>query len=191
MTSKAVLPGSASKSRARRSIALPSLRELVRGLLDRILGHDFFIAYAHKDGDTFPKILHDGLTHLGYKTFLDEAGGYTGGAEITRGTARFAGNARRLIVIAGPAALASRWVVAETLASQLRNRVQIIIEDEARSFESAPADSRIKRHLLLLAASIITIHQHCFWWAFGGGLSNFQIPLKPLAHFAEMAARWR
>ena len=124
-----------------------SWRLLIERILDRLLGHDFFIAYGHGDGGTFPHKLCEGLSSQRFTVFLDKSGGYRGGDRIDRGTQQFAGNARRLIVVAGPRALASDWVRKEVQISQKRRRVQIVIDDEQRSFETTPYENALK-HLL-------------------------------------------
>ena len=124
-----------------------SLRAVIRRVLDRVLGHDFFVAYGHLDGTDFPRKLYQALKDQRFSVFLDEAGGYHGGAEIDRGTQRFAGNARRLIIVAGPAALESSWVLEEVAASQRRRRDQIVIDDPDQTFQNAPPDHRFKKLL--------------------------------------------
>jgi TIR domain len=120
---------------------------LIQRILDRLLGHDFFIAYGHGDGDVFPKRLHQALKSQRFSVFLDEVGGYRGGDRIDRGTQRFAGNARRLIIVAGPHALESEWVFSEIQVNQMRARTQVVIDDQARTFETAGDDHRLKQVL--------------------------------------------
>jgi type II secretory pathway pseudopilin PulG len=122
-------------------------KHLIERMLDRLLGHDFFIAYGHDDGSSFPKQLHEGLRTQRFSVFLDEAGGYHGGDPIDRGTERFAGNARRLIVVAGPHAVLSDWALKEVLNSQARGRVQIVIDDPQQTLENAPTDQVLKKLL--------------------------------------------
>ena len=113
-------------------------------LLDRMFGHDFFVTYGHEDSGTFAADLTVILRDSRFSVFLDEDGGYYGGDLIDEGTQRFAGNARRLLVLAGPDALQSDWVLKEVTASQRKRRVQVVIDDPDRSMERAPVENPLK-----------------------------------------------
>lgn len=122
-------------------------RAYIQETLDRVLGHDFFIAHGHADEDSFPERLFLALKSQGFSVFLDKQGGYHGGDELEKGTRRFASNARRLVVISGRHALSSRWVRDEIGASQSRNRVQIVVDDPEASFATVSANNPIKKRL--------------------------------------------
>jgi len=95
---------------------------------DFLFGYDFFISYAHKDGTQYPRLLHDRLEALGYRTFLDVQG-YTGGDDLRTGTRRRIGMSKKLLLLARPHALSeSRWVQLELQHFIELDRSPIVIE---------------------------------------------------------------
>jgi hypothetical protein len=104
---------------------------------DFLFGYDFFISYAHRDGTQYPRMLHDQLEALGYRTFLD-VHGYTGGDDLRTGSRRRIGMSKRLILLARPhALLSSRWVELELQHFIALRRSPIVIEFPAAAL--APA----------------------------------------------------
>jgi len=95
--------------------------------LDRILGFDFFISYAHADAPGYAEQLNEHLRGKRFKPFLDKQV-YVAGDDLNKETLRRVQASSKLIVIIGPRALESRWVLEEVKAAIAANRPVIAID---------------------------------------------------------------
>ncbi len=96
-------------------------------LLDRILGFDFFISYAHADIPEYAEQLVALLRSRGFKAFLDKEV-YVAGDELHTATPRRIKASSKLVVLVGPQALNSNWVLQEVEAAIRANRPVIAID---------------------------------------------------------------
>lgn len=96
-------------------------------LFDRVLGYDFFISYAHADLPGYAEQLHDRLRARGFKPFLDKQE-YVAGDDLNTATLRRVRASSKLVVIAGPQALTSHWVLQEVEAAMDAQRPVIAID---------------------------------------------------------------
>ena len=85
-------------------------------LFDRILGFDFFISYSHADAQSYAERLNQALLGAGFKAFLDNEV-YVAGDDLNTETLRRVRSSSKLIVVVGPGALRSPWVLAEVQAA--------------------------------------------------------------------------
>jgi len=76
-----------------------SRASLVRRTADFFFGFDFFLSYAHSDGNRYPRALAAALEKRGFKVFLDERE-YPAGEDLRIGTRRMVGQSRYLVLIA-------------------------------------------------------------------------------------------
>ena len=100
---------------------------LVPRLFDRVLGYDFFISYAHADAPGYAESLNTQLTALGFKAFLDKHE-YVAGDDLNEATLRRVRASSKLLVIVGPKALNSHWVLQEVEAAIQAERPIIAID---------------------------------------------------------------
>ena len=112
-----------SPARAAQSPPSPT----VTRLFDRLLGYDFFISYAHADLPGYAEQLHDQLRGRGFNPFLDKQV-YVAGDDLNTATLRRVRASSKLIVIVGPQALDSHWVLQEVEAAVEAQRPVIAID---------------------------------------------------------------
>lgn len=114
----------------------------VTRVFDRLLGFDFFLSYAHADLPGYAEQLHDQLRARGFSAFLDKQV-YVAGDDLNTATLRRVRASSKLIVIVGPQALDSHWVLQEVEAAIEARRPVIAIDLlgdlSARENESALA----------------------------------------------------
>ncbi len=96
-------------------------------LFDRVLGYDFFISYAHADSPGYAEQLDSALGRAGFKAFLDKQV-YVAGDDLNTATLRRVRASSKLVVIVGPAALQSHWVLQEVEAALAAQRPVIAID---------------------------------------------------------------
>ncbi|MGB5563293.1 MAG: toll/interleukin-1 receptor domain-containing protein [Sedimenticolaceae bacterium] len=99
----------------------------VSRLFDRVLGYDFFISYAHADAPGYAEQLDNQLVGLGFKAFLDKHQ-YVAGDDLNEATLRRVRASSKLVVIVGPNALNSHWVLQEVEAAIQAERPIIAID---------------------------------------------------------------
>ena len=95
--------------------------------LDRITGFDFFISYAHADLPDYADALQQQLLTRGFKSFLDKQV-YVPGDELNAATRRRISASSKLVVLVGPAALNSFWVLQEVETALRLKRPVIAID---------------------------------------------------------------
>jgi hypothetical protein len=100
---------------------------LLTRLFDRALGYDFFISYAHADAPGYAEQLDKQLSRLGFKAFLDKHE-YVAGDDLNEATLRRVRASSKLVVIVGPKALNSHWVLQEVEAAIQAERPIIAID---------------------------------------------------------------
>lgn len=98
----------------------------IEKLADWLFGYDYFISYAHDDGTDYPRKLYKQLKEARFSVFLDTSV-YVAGDDLGTQTDRRIRMSRSLVVVAGPKALASRWVKAELDSFERTGRAPIII----------------------------------------------------------------
>jgi hypothetical protein len=123
----------------------PAGDHAVARLFDRVLGYDFFISYAHADAPAYAAALQDRLRALGFKAFLDSQV-YVAGDDLNVATLRRVRASSKLIVIVGPRALESHWVLQEVDAARRANR-PIIAIDLLGDLSAGHEDSTLARQL--------------------------------------------
>jgi hypothetical protein len=119
-----------------------------RGLarwLDRLSGFDFFISYAHADAPDYAEALCAALTEQGFRAFLDKQV-YVAGDELGSATLRRIEASSKLIVLIGPRALDSHWVLQEVRTAIDLNRPVIAI-DPLGGLSEAQDNSELARLL--------------------------------------------
>ncbi len=99
----------------------------VSRLFDRVLGYDFFISYAHADAPGYAESLYAQLRTKGFKSFLDKQV-YVAGDDLNTVTLRRVRASSKLVVIVGPKALTSHWVLQEVEAAREAQRPIIAID---------------------------------------------------------------
>lgn len=88
-----------------------------------LYGFDFFISYAHEDGQEYAHMLHKDLTSAGFRCFLDSSE-LQAGERLTGSLTRTLRRSQVLLVLHSPAADRSDWVAQEvTLFEQTRRRI--------------------------------------------------------------------
>ena len=117
----------------------------VTHLLDRLLGYDFFISYAHADVPGYAEQLHDQLRARGFKAFLDKQD-YVAGDDLNTATLRRVRASSKLIVIVGEQALGSHWVSQEIEAA-IEARVPVIAIDLLGDLGARESESELARRL--------------------------------------------
>ena len=95
--------------------------------LDRVTGFDFFISYAHADLPDYAATLQRELSTRGFKSFLDKHI-YVAGDELNAATQRRIAASSKLVVLIGPAALSSFWVLQEVETALRLKRPVIAID---------------------------------------------------------------
>lgn len=95
--------------------------------LDRLSGFDFFISYAHADATGYAEALNAALAGRGFRSFLDRQV-YVAGDELNSATLRRIEASSKLIVIVGPRALGSHWVLEEVRTAIALDRPVIAID---------------------------------------------------------------
>lgn len=118
---------------------------LLRRLIDWTFGYDFFISYAHGDGQSYPARLKAQLEREGrdFTAFLDRDV-YTAGDELNRATRRRVRMSRELVVVCRPQALKSHWVGKEVDAHLESGRVPLLINVNG-ALQDAEQDSPLAR----------------------------------------------
>ena len=114
----------------------------LRALVDLLFGYDFFVSYAHDDGYNYPRELTNQLEQKGFKVFLDSRE-YVPGDDLQIATRRRIRMSKKLVVIARPSALQSKWVLKEVETSLQSGRVPIVIDINA-TIENASDTSAVK-----------------------------------------------
>lgn len=100
---------------------------LIAGLLDRVSGFDFFVSYAHADAPGYAESLAQQLQRRGFRVFLDKQV-YVAGDELNAATQRRIRASSKLVVLVGPKALDSHWVLREVETAIAANRPVIAID---------------------------------------------------------------
>lgn len=103
-------------------------------MLDRYWGYDFFISYAHADWPLnsgpvdfhLPRALFERLRPH-FRVFFDLEE-HQLGAVLDEATERRVAMSRQLVLVAGPKAVDSRWVLAEVRAAMQAGRTPIVID---------------------------------------------------------------
>lgn len=114
-------------------------------LADLLFGYDYFISYAHADGQVYARELANGLQGHGFSVFLDERV-YVAGDDLQRATRRRVRMSKKLVVIVRSHSLSSEWVLKEIEISIAAKRVPIVI-DINNALADAPSDNPIKANL--------------------------------------------
>lgn len=114
-----------------------------------LYGYDVFISYAHDDWRSdgsgqrhLPKELHARLS-TGLRVFFDEVDHRVGDA-LDEATRRHVRASRQLVLLAGPKAMTSRWVLAEVQAALEVGR-PVVVVDASGDFERAAANHPLRR----------------------------------------------
>lgn len=113
--------------------------------LDRLTGFDFFISYAHADATGYAERLNEALAARGFRAFLDRQV-YVAGDELNTATLRRIEASSKLVVIVGPRALESHWVLQEVNTAIALNR-PIIAIDLLGDFSRLQEQSELSRLL--------------------------------------------
>ena len=114
-------------------------------LFDRVLGYDFFISYAHADAPGYAERLCDQLRAKGFKSFLDKQV-YVAGDDLNTATLRRVRASSKLVVVVGPKALTSHWVLQEVEAAREAER-PIIAIDLLGDLDARDTSSALARRL--------------------------------------------
>lgn len=109
--------------------------------LDQLSGFDFFISYAHADAPDYVEQLAADLREKGFKAFLDKQV-YVAGDELNSATRRRIEASSKLVVVVGPQARQSHWVLQEVEIAIRLNRPVIAI-DLAGDLASQEAAGRL------------------------------------------------
>ena len=96
-------------------------------LLDRVSGFDFFVSYAHADAPGYADSLALQLQRRAFRVFLDKQV-YVAGDELNSATLRRIRASSKLVVLVGPKALESHWVLREVETAIAANRPVIAID---------------------------------------------------------------
>ena len=120
----------------RRPVSSTRLRQLV----DYVFGYDYFISYSHGDGEEYPRALAARLDQLGFTTFLDHRE-YVAGTDLRIATGRRVRMSTYLVVVVGPRALASEWVLKEVQACLAAGRTPIVIDLQSTFARAAPTNA--------------------------------------------------
>jgi tetratricopeptide (TPR) repeat protein len=99
---------------------------LIARAVDWVFGFDFFISYSHSDGTQLPCTLKDRLTQAGFHVCLDQTD-YVAGMDLTRETRRQVSRSRKLIVVARPGALKSKWVKREVDVALAKGNIPVVV----------------------------------------------------------------
>jgi hypothetical protein len=133
-------------------------------LTDWLWGYDFFISYAHKDGS----ILEDGRPRSGFvrslvnklqdskehfSVFHDETE-YDPGTELNEATKRYVRASTKLLLVARPFAMGSKWVHDEVKVA-IDTGTQVVVVDINNTYDVVPSDHRIRT---LIGDSLL---RHC------------------------------
>ena len=98
----------------------------IRRLGDLLFGYDFFVSYAHADGEDYPRALADRLQEKGFRVFLDSRV-YVAGDDLRLATRRRIRMSKYLLVVVRPHALESFWVLTELQRCLESGRIPIAI----------------------------------------------------------------
>jgi hypothetical protein len=115
------------------------LLEAPRRIGDLLFGYDFFISYAHADGEHYPAVLADRLMEQGFRVFLDSRV-YVAGDDLRFATQRRIRMSKYLLVVVGPKALDSTWVLIEVQRCIEAGRIPIAINID-RIIENTPPEN--------------------------------------------------
>jgi WD40 repeat protein len=128
------------------AVALTRPRNSLGGrIADFFFGYDFFISYAHADGNNYPRVLAAALEKRGYKVFLDERE-YSAGEDLRIGTRRMVGKSRYLVLIARDQLVnreeraETNWVRQEVEACLEAKRTPIVIDVNGAYSQASPAN---------------------------------------------------
>ncbi|MCP5310184.1 toll/interleukin-1 receptor domain-containing protein [Cognatazoarcus halotolerans] len=114
-------------------------------LADLLFGFDYFVSYAHADGQNYARELTRRLEALGFSVFLDERV-YVAGDDLHSATRRRIRMSKKLVVIVREHALRSEWVGREIEVALAGGRAPIAIDING-TLAAAPADNPLKRAL--------------------------------------------
>jgi WD40 repeat protein len=118
---------------------------LVRRTADFFFGFDFFLSYAHSDGNRYPRALAAALEKRGFKVFLDERE-YPAGEDLRIGTRRMVGKSRYLVLIARDYLVTreeraeTNWVRQEVEACLRARRTPVVIDVNGAFSRVSPAN---------------------------------------------------
>jgi hypothetical protein len=113
-------------------------KELLGQVSDFLFGYDFFISYAHDDGDAYGKQLAAELRHFGYSVFLD-TDVYTLGTDLRLATRRRVRMSRYFIVLARMKAMESIWV-REIQVAMERRRTPVLTDFNKSVAQASPTN---------------------------------------------------
>ena len=91
-----------------------------------MFGYDYFISYSHADGMEYPAGLAARLEQSGFRVFLDSSD-YHAGDDLMAGTRQRVQMSTYLVLVAGPHALRSVWVLRELQSHVGAGRPPIVI----------------------------------------------------------------
>ncbi len=114
------------------------LARWIRAMSDSLNGFDYFISYAHDDGQAYPRELKRQLKKARFRVFLDQEI-YTAGDELDEETRRRIRMSTRVIVLARPHAMDSKWVRRE-IEDSIRADRRIIAIDINETLDRYPPD---------------------------------------------------
>ncbi|MDJ0807200.1 MAG: toll/interleukin-1 receptor domain-containing protein [Gammaproteobacteria bacterium] len=112
---------------------------------DFVFGYDFFLSYAHDDGNRYPRRLADQLQRAGFHVFLDEDV-YVAGDDLQAATKRRIRMSQKLVLIARPKTFDSQWCMREVETILQRGQTPVMI-DVNQSFQKADGERPLKRLL--------------------------------------------
>jgi hypothetical protein len=112
---------------------------------DLLFGYDFFISYAHSDGEPYVKALADRLKEKGFRVFLDSRV-YVAGDDLRLATERRVRMSKYLLVVVRPHALDSAWVLTELKVSINAGRTPIAISVN-HTLQRAPEENALRQLL--------------------------------------------
>ncbi|MFD1156800.1 SUMF1/EgtB/PvdO family nonheme iron enzyme [Roseovarius aestuarii] len=124
---------------------LKFLSDVLLRLTDYLFGYDFFLSYAHADFPRYTVKLAESLEKRGFRVFLDKKI-YSPGTDLQRATVRRVKMSKYLVVLAGPNALTSSWVIKEVALSIEHGKDPILIDFDG-NFSKAAENLEIKRLL--------------------------------------------
>ena len=110
-------------------------------LFDRVLGFDYFVSYAHADNPGYAESLVRQLKDSGFKAFLDKEV-YVAGDELTSATTRRILASSKIVVLVGPQALSSHWVLQE-VETAIEARRPVIAIDLIGDLDQAAHQGRL------------------------------------------------
>jgi WD40 repeat protein len=124
---------------------------VIRGMIDRVFGYDFFISYSWEDEKLGPyavplaHALKTRCGRFGFRTCLDRTE-YHAGMDLTQATKRRVRASKVFLLVLRPCAARGPWVLRE-LEEASKARRTIIPIDVGTTFESLPNDLPIRELL--------------------------------------------